>query len=348
LITVTLPLLELLKQPVPHRPLGAFPSPVGDHPRLARELGLTALSVKRDDLNGPEFGGNKLRGLEFLLPASPRGIVTMGGYGSTWCAALARSGQLAGHGVHLALFPVPWTSAVAAALSTTLRHGTVHHAPNRWHMPLAIHRARRAAAAEGEMRWITAGGSDPVGVLGSVNAALEFCRQIDQGEVQAPDAIVVPLGSGGTTAGLLLGFWIAGREVDLCAVRVTDAWFANRFTVMGLLKRTARLLAAHGLVVTEGAARLRIIKDQIGAGYGHGTVASTNAQRIASGDGLILEGTYGAKAFAAIKSLAPSFPRICFWHTFDTRLVSAPPVEHPLLREARLHAESLWPHPKST
>lgn len=345
---MALPLLDLLRRPVPHRPLGAFPSPVGDHPLLARQLGVSYLSVKRDDLNGREFGGNKLRALEFLLPASPRGIVTMGGYGSTWCAALARCGQQAGHSVHLALFPVPWTPAVAAALSTTLRHGTVHHAPRRWQLPLAIHRARRAAAVGDDSLWIAAGGSDPVGVLGSVNAALEFSRQIDQGEAQAPDAIVVPLGSGGTAAGLLLGFWIAGRAVEICAVRVTDAWFANRFTVMRLLKRTAKLLASHGLVVAQGTARLRIVKEQVGAGYGHPTPAAAEAQSIAAGDGLVLENTYGAKAFAAIKSIGPSFPRVCFWHTFDTRLVSAPPVEHSLLREARLHAESLWPHPKST
>jgi D-cysteine desulfhydrase len=345
---VSLPLLDLLKEPVARLPLGAFPSPVGTHPTLAGELGLRSLSIKRDDLNGREFGGNKIRALEFLLPGSPKGIVSMGGYGSTWCAALARCGQLAGHDVHVALFPVPWTPAVAAALSTTLRHGTVHHVPTRWKMPFAVRRALRGAGAGIGHRWISAGGSDPVGVLGSVNAALEFCRQIDQGEVEAPDAIVVPLGSGGTTAGLLLGFWIAGREIDICGVRVTDAWFCNRFSVMRLVRRTARLLAAHGLLIRQGSARLRIIKDQFGTGYGHETVAAAQAQRVATVEGVVLETTYGAKAFAAIRSLAPSFPHICFWHTFDTRLVSAPPVEHPLLREARLHAESLWPHPKST
>ncbi len=345
---MSLPLLELLERPVARHPLGAFPSPVSDHPALARELGLSALLVKRDDLNGPAWGGNKLRALEFLIPASPRGIATMGGYGSTWCAALARAGQEAGRDVHLALFPVPWTPAVAAALSTSLRHGTVHHAASRWKMPFVIRRALRVAGGTGNSRWITAGGSDPVGVLGSVNAALEFCRQIDQGQIPAPDAIVVPLGSGGTTAGLLLGFWIAGRKIEILGVRVTDAWFCNRFTVMRLVRRTASLLASHGLLVPEGPAHLTIVKDQLGSGYGHATVAATQAQRIANPEGLILETTYGAKAFAAIKSLAPSFPRLCFWHTFDPRLVSAPPVEHPLLREARLHAESLWPHPKST
>jgi len=344
---MSLLLAELLHDPVPHLPLGVFPSPVGRCPALARDLGLTTLTVKRDDLNGPEFGGNKLRALEFLIPASPRGIVTMGGYGSTWCASLARGGSVAGRTVHLALFPQPWSPTVAGVLSTTLTYGTVHHAPRQWWLPLAVHRAWRAARGQGQARWIAAGGSDPVGVLGSVNAALEFSRQIEGGEVDAPDAVVVPLGSGGTTAGLLLGFWIAGREIDVCAVRVTAAWFANQLTVMRLVRRTAALLARHGLRVERGTARLHVINNQIGPGYGHPTRSSTEAQSLAAGEGLVLDGTYGAKAFAAMRSLAPSFPRLCFWNTFDARLTTKPPIEHPFLCEARFHAESLWPHPKS-
>jgi D-cysteine desulfhydrase len=311
-------------------------------------MGARSLAVKRDDLNGLAFGGNKLRALEFLLPSSPEGIVTMGGYGSTWCAALARLGDAAGRRAHVALFPQPWTGAVAGALSTTLRHATVHHARSRWRLPGAVRQALRAAGRHGAVRWIPAGGASPTGVLGSVNAALEFSRQIEEGYVAPPDAVVVPLGSGGTAAGLLLGFWIAGREIEVCGVRVTDAWVANRFAVMRLVRRTARLLERHGLSVVPGRAGLRVVKDQLGAGYGHETSAGAQARRTMAMAGLVLEATYGAKACAALKSLSPSFPRLCFWHTFDTRLVSGPPLEHPFLREARAHAESRWPHPKST
>jgi 1-aminocyclopropane-1-carboxylate deaminase/D-cysteine desulfhydrase-like pyridoxal-dependent ACC family enzyme len=341
------PLLDLLPDPPPCLALGCFPSPVEDHPALARLVGAASLTVKRDDLNGREFGGNKLRAIEFLLPVSPPGIVTMGGYGSTWCAALARLGAGAGRRVHAALFPQPWTAAVEGALLTTLRHGEVHQARARWRLPAAIHRAWRAAGRAGSVSWMPAGGADPVGVLGSINAAIEFSRQIDAGMATLPDAVVVPLGSGGTTAGLLLGFWLARRAIEVCAVRVTDPWFANRHSVLSLVARTKRLLRRHGLAVVPGRASLRIVKDQLGGGYGHATPAGVRARQLMSRAGLVLDATYGAKAAAALASLAPSFPRLCFWHTFDTRLVSGPPFEHPLLREARVHAESLWPHPMS-
>ncbi|HSB56020.1 MAG TPA: pyridoxal-phosphate dependent enzyme [Gemmatimonadales bacterium] len=344
----SLPLLERLSAPVPRRPLGTFPSPVEHHPELARALGLEELTLKRDDRNSGTLGGNKLRALEFLLPQLPASVVTMGGYGSTWAATLATFGRAGGLSVHLALFPQPWTQSVAASLAVSLTEGTVYPASSRVALLGAIARAWRGAARHGAVRWVAAGGAEPWGVLGSINAGLELARQIEQGVLKPPAGIVVPLGSGGTAAGLLLAAWIAGLDLAVCAVRVTDPWFANRLTVMGLVRRTRRLLRQLGLSVTPGAARLLVVKDQLGGGYGRSTAGSRDAVGLAATAGLHLEETYGAKAFAALESLAPSFARLCFWHTFDARLVAALPLDHPLLRQARLHAESLWPHPKLT
>jgi D-cysteine desulfhydrase len=162
-----------------------------------------------------------------------------------------------------------------------------------------------------------------------------------------PDAIVVPLGSGGTAAGLLLGLWLAEWNTDVCAVRVTDPWWTNHPRVMRLVHRTAAVLRRHGRRVRPGQARLRVVKDQLGPGYGHLTEAGRAAAEMARGVGIKLDGTYSAKAWAALQALAPSFPRLCFWHTFDARLVSGPPLEHALLRQARAYSESLWPHPTS-
>src|SRR2546423_2114705 len=66
--------------------LGQWPTPLEPvPPTLARALGLEALWVKREDRSSPRYGGNKGRGLEFLLPGAPpgSGFVTVGGTGST-------------------------------------------------------------------------------------------------------------------------------------------------------------------------------------------------------------------------------------------------------------------------
>src|SRR5256885_1804915 len=53
--------------------------------------------------------------------------------------------------------------------------------------------------------FVPLGGSTPLGTLGHVNAALELAEQVAAGALPEPAAVVVPLGSGGTAAGLLLG-----------------------------------------------------------------------------------------------------------------------------------------------
>src|SRR4051794_31686682 len=72
------PALERL----PRAPLGEYPTPV------ERMTGIDAageLWLKRDDLDAPAFGGNKVRALEFLLGGVCAGdqVLTIGGEGST-------------------------------------------------------------------------------------------------------------------------------------------------------------------------------------------------------------------------------------------------------------------------
>jgi D-cysteine desulfhydrase len=347
---MSIPLLDLLPHPPPRHALGRFPSPVERHPALARALGAAELSIKRDDLNGTPFGGNKLRALEWLLPGCRHTIFTMGGYGSTWCAALAATATPLGRRVHVALFPQPWTGPVAGALGRTLTLAQVHLAASRPGLPLALLKAWRGAAALGRPTWLPAGGATAHAVLGAANGALEFVRQVERGEAGRPDAVIVPLGSGGTAAGLLLGFRLAAWNVTVCAVRVTDPWFATAARVERLAAAGLALVQRHGGLAPArpGSVRLVIVTDQLGPGYGHATAAArTAAERLADA-GVVADLTYAAKAAAALPAMARSFPRLCLWHTFDPRLTLSTAIEHPLLHQARAHAERLWPPPKST
>src|SRR5579859_1780041 len=56
-----------LSAAVPRVPLALLPTPLQEAPRLARELGIGRLLIKRDDLTGLAFGGNKARNLEFRM-----------------------------------------------------------------------------------------------------------------------------------------------------------------------------------------------------------------------------------------------------------------------------------------
>src|SRR5258706_15715516 len=58
---------ELGLRNIPRVPLASLPTPIMEAPRLAAPIGSPRLWIKRDDLTGFGFGGNKVRGLEFLL-----------------------------------------------------------------------------------------------------------------------------------------------------------------------------------------------------------------------------------------------------------------------------------------
>lgn len=266
----------------------------------------------------------------------------MGGYGSTWCAALAAAAGDTGQRVEVALFPQPWSAAVAGVLGTTVAGAGVHLAARRWRLPAALARAWAAARRHGPVTWLPPGGSAPLGVLGSVNALLECAGQLASQGLPRPDAIVVPYGSGGTAAGLLVGADLIGWPVTIVAVRVTDPWFTTRGRILSLAARTRALLGAPA-----GAAALRLDGAQLGAGYGHDTATAARARARLAERGVVLDATYSAKACAAVRGLAGSFRHVCFWHTFDPSLV-APPMDHPVLRDAHRYAESLWPPPTST
>ena len=52
---------------LPRVPLGFFPTPVMELPNLSGALGGPRLFMKRDDLTGLAFGGNKTRKFDFVM-----------------------------------------------------------------------------------------------------------------------------------------------------------------------------------------------------------------------------------------------------------------------------------------
>jgi hypothetical protein len=57
----------MLAQKLPYVSLGEFPTAVQKLDRLGKYLSFDNLFIKRDDLSGNIYGGNKIRKLEFIL-----------------------------------------------------------------------------------------------------------------------------------------------------------------------------------------------------------------------------------------------------------------------------------------
>jgi D-cysteine desulfhydrase len=296
--------------------LGAWPTPLVPQPALAHALGLQALWLKREDL----AGGNKVRGLEFLLADAPaRSVfVTIGGTGSSHCLATARCAREQGHRTAIALFKQPITEASLAVNAAIMADAhVVTRASSIATLPWAVLRAWRAAhhLGRGTPQWIPGGGAAPRAVLGHFLAALELGTQLDA----PPDAIVVPLGTGGTAAGIALGVAWLGWSTEVVAVRVAPRLVANRWRTLRLARQTAALIRRAGieLSVPRSAVSIRVV-DAMGKGYGHPTREGERARALAREHGLRLDPTYGAKAFGFLLQREPKNKRVAFWHTFPS------------------------------
>jgi 1-aminocyclopropane-1-carboxylate deaminase/D-cysteine desulfhydrase-like pyridoxal-dependent ACC family enzyme len=290
------------------------------------ELGGTALLVKRDDLTTPTLGGNKARALELLLAGVGRDdvLLTVGSTGSTHALAVAHFGARLGARTEVITWP---QEEHDVSLATAARLREIAHVTTAWSPPTAMLRATARRLLR-RVRWIPAGGSSPLGALGHAAAALELADQLGREGTPAPDTLVVPLGSGGTAAGLLVGLALAGLPTRVLGVRVVPRVVANRRRVLALARGAAALFGERAGVAAPviDEARFAIEGAQYGGAYARETHASRTSQELMlEREGPALEGTYSAKALAAALAHARAAPaeRVLYWLTFDGRWLDA-------------------------
>lgn len=281
-----------------------------------------ALWIKRDDLTASPLGGNKVRALEFLLAGLSPGdvVLTAGGEGSTHVLTTATYVQSLGGTTRA----VRWRhemnpSALRVAERARALCASVITAPGPTTGLIRAHASRGR-----DVRWIPPGGTSPLGMLGHVNAALELAEQLSRGEMPVPARVVLPVGSGGTAAGLALGFAIAGVNTKVVGARVAPRTAAGRLRVLALARRARRYLERLSGERIPGIdpSRLEIIHSVYAGAYGRALPgAAAHASMLLRETGLELDGTYTAKAFSAAHSLASrNTDCTLFWLTFDGRI----------------------------
>lgn len=328
----------VLGEKLPHVSLGQFPTPVEKVESLGSSLGLDRFYIKRDDLSGAIYGGNKVRMLEFLLGgalrADAREVVTLGYAGSNHALALAIYADSLGLKCSSYLLPQANAHYVRRNLLVCYHHhARLYSCGNYlslgWGLLGGLIRARVQNGT-----WpgfIEAGGSSPLGIVGYINAALELKDQIDAGLLPEPDRIYVPLGSMGTTIGLMLGLRIAGIRSRVIAVRVLEEIFASPW----LLRRRYRDTCAFLHKLDSAFPRLdckreslEIRNEYLGDGYAQFTAKDVEAANLMREHcGIIMSGTYTAKAFSAViddaRKGGVKEQAILFWNTYNSRDLSS-------------------------
>lgn len=291
------------------------------------------LWVKRDDLTNAVYGGNKVRKLDFLLGAAlaegRRSVLTFGAYGSNHALATAVHATALGIEPHVILSPQAPTAYARATLLAHAGLGTHLHLVDGWEgMREAVRVRQQLTERDGvEPHVIPMGGTNALGAIGYVNAALEVGGGFG--------GVYVAAGTLGTAVGLAIGFAVAGSPTQVVAVRVTPAEIANETAARALATDTVGLLRSLDAGFPEVAfddLALDLRDDLFEPGYAVPTPGTESAVAAAAGAGLVLETTYTGKAMEALlsDSRRGELPggELLFWDTYHSGPKPAPgPVE---------------------
>lgn len=296
---------------IPYVQIASLPTPVHKCSELETVLHHPHIFIKRDDLTaGGEnlYGGNKVRKLEFLLgdalAHNAKQIITFGCTGSNHALATACYSHQLGFDCLVMLKPQPNSPVVRQNLLLDRYYGA--------QIQLFANNAERRQALDTLLEqnkdsyFFPTGGSVALGAIGYVNAALELNNQIQQGLLPKPDFIYLPIGSCGTTAGLLLGLQLAQLDCHIVAVvvepddnphifhEVTEKLFNETNLLLHEIDATIPLYAFPAQQITFN-------KNFEGPDYGVLIPEAQEAMNLASAaEHITLEGTYSAKALAAI------------------------------------------------
>ncbi len=339
-----IPLFEqypLLGEKLAYVRLGEFPTPVQKLERLGAELGASQLYVKRDDLSGKFYGGNKPRKLEFLLGKALRSkakeVMTFGGAGSNHALATAIYARQAGLESISMLIPQPNARYVRGNLLMNHYCGAELHLCGTGfesviNMPLVytatLYQRLRHRLKKGRTPYlIPPGGSSPLGATGFVNAALELRRQIASGEMPEPEYVYVACGTMGTAAGLTLGLRAAKLGGRVVSVRICGEEYVNTRAMIELISTTNSLLRSLDASFPKfefSETDVDIRHDYVGKRYALFTDEGMEAVSLMrEREGIKLDGTYTGKALAALKHDAEGGSlrgkAVLFWNTLNSR-----------------------------
>lgn len=298
-----------LLAPFPRAVLLDTPTPLERLERLSEKLKID-LWMKRDDLTGLSFGGNKTRQLEYYLgEARARRADTIlitgavqSNFARSAAAAAARFGmsavlqredRVAGMGPLYRSSGNVLLADLLGAETTDFARGEDEAGADA-----ALNAHADALRAKGRRPYVIHLGADhpPLGALGYVRGGAELAAQA--GDF---DLAIVPSGSGATHAGLLTGLRLAGLRAPVIGICVRRDQEQQRARLEGMSHRLAALMGVARPFDTD---EIVTADSALAPGYGRvgeGTLAAI--RMMAQTEGIFLDPVYSGKTFAGVLDL---------------------------------------------
>jgi D-cysteine desulfhydrase family pyridoxal phosphate-dependent enzyme len=287
--------------------LATLPTPLQEAARLRDALGgesvCPRLFIKRDDLTGLAFGGNKVRKLEFLLAdALAKGattIITAGAVQSNHARLTAAAARLVGLRPVLVLdTKIEQPPVQGNLLLDQLLGAEIRFVPEGTDMNVAIAEVGEELSANGQRpNLVPVGGSNAIGALGYVAASLELAQQCVEAGI-APTRLYYANGSRGTQAGLALGSKLFATSWRPHGVAVSGGEPEKIHRAIRIANEAAALLDVEARI---GESDLINDNGSIGPGYGVLTPECVEAiTLLAMTEAIFLDPVYSGKAMAGL------------------------------------------------
>ena len=288
---------------LPRVSLGVFPTPFYKLESISAKYGKN-IWIKRDDMCGVALGGNKVRKLEFLLAdAKAQGcdtVFTTGGAQSNHAMLTAACAARLGMKCILILKKRGVTEHKGNLVLDDIYGADVRFMNTDSYDDIyaEMHRVGVELAKEGHKSYyIPVGGSNPLGAVGYVNGVREFTVQALAAGIRVGH-IVSATGSGGTTAGLLLGAKLFQPGVKVTGIGVDNDPFEE--IIPDLAAKAADILECSFEREQDDFEMVY----HVGQGYAIPNAEDTPyIEELARMEGILLDPVYTGKAWAGMLKL---------------------------------------------
>ena len=325
------PRVDLIHLPTPFQKL--------DH--LSKKLGGPEIYIKRDDLTGLAFGGNKSRKLEFIIAdiqaKDADVVITWASLQSNWCLQTAAAARKFGITPVLILFktselPEEYDGNLLLdyilSADIKIREARMGKVMSQADVQEILEEVVMEVKEWGHTPYVApiggslVGGSmdKPLGAIGYVNAFAEMLEQA-QGQGFQPDFVVHATGSGGTQAGLVFGAKALSPKTKILGISVSDEKEPFRKDVFAIAKDTEK---AFGLDLSIEEDDILVFDEYLEEGYGVVTRSVADSIRLmAMREGIFLDPVYTGKAMVGFldlvaKGYIKKEAKVVFFHTGGT------------------------------
>ncbi len=291
---------------LPRVRLANIPTPLQEARRLTEAIGGPRILIKRDDLTGLAFGGNKTRILEFVMgDAVAKGtdvILAYAGWHSNWCSQVAAAAKKLGMDVILFKEAAKDGYDPEEYDGNQLLHFLLGADIRAFSSGVKAVKAKEEALRilKEEGRHPYDANRSPYAPIGYLNCMTETLSQANDMGIRI-DYIVHAAGSGMTQSGLILGSLALNSGIKVLGISISSMEDYQRKTA----ERVNECAALLGLDIRVSERDVLVNGDYLTGGYGIIDESVVEAIKLlARTEGIFVDPVYTAKALAGLIDLA--------------------------------------------